>query len=108
MSVVGMVNRYNYFFSRGAAYAKGAGEDKSLPDTVTTTAGETSAASSIVTPSEKMSPEVRSALNWIPAMLVANKRLQDADERSFGKLDIEDILGCFRAVQAHGGVMIEE
>jgi hypothetical protein len=56
---------------------------------------------------EKMSPEVRSALNWTPAMLVANNRMLEGDERRFGKLDIDDILGNLRTVQAHGGLMFE-
>jgi hypothetical protein len=53
----------------------------------------------------QMTPEVRSALNWTPAMMAANNQMLAGDESKFGKLDILGILTNLRTTKAHGGLM---
>jgi hypothetical protein len=54
---------------------------------------------------KQMTPEVRSALNWTPAMMAANDQMLAGDESKFGKLEISGILANLRTTKAHGGLM---
>ena len=52
----------------------------------------------------QMTPEVRSALNWTPTMMVANDQMLAGDEVKFGKLDISGVLANLRTTQTQGGL----
>lgn len=53
---------------------------------------------------DKMTPEVRSALNWTPTMMAANNRMLQGDETRFGKLDFAEILLNIHTAQTNGGL----
>jgi hypothetical protein len=52
----------------------------------------------------QMTPEVRSALGWTPAMIMANDQMLAGDEDKLGKLDISGVLTNLQTTQAHGGL----
>jgi hypothetical protein len=51
-----------------------------------------------------MTPEVRSALGWTPAMMAMNNHLLSWAEGIYGKLDISGVLTNLQTAQAHGGL----
>jgi hypothetical protein len=51
-----------------------------------------------------MTPEVRSALGWTPAMMAMNNHLLSWAEEIYGKLDISGVLTNLQTAQAHGGL----
>jgi hypothetical protein len=55
-----------------------------------------------------MSPEVRSALGWTPAMLEANNRMVKDDEEKYGKLDMNDLLTSLQSAQDKGGLKLQQ
>lgn len=56
---------------------------------------------------ETMSPEVRSALGWTPAMLTANNRMVEDDENKYGKLNMNELLASLRSAQHKGGLTFQ-
>jgi hypothetical protein len=52
----------------------------------------------------QMTPEVRSALGWTPAMIIANDQMLAGDEDKLGKLDISGVLTNLQTTKAHGGL----
>ena len=52
----------------------------------------------------QMTPEVRSALCWTPAMIMANDQMLAGDEDKLGKLDISGVLTNLQTTQAHVGL----
>jgi hypothetical protein len=57
---------------------------------------------------DKMTPEVRQALSWTPAMMASNNQMLSNDSRRLGNLDNNTIIANLRYAQHHGGLTFDD